>query len=236
MLTRLSYLNTGSAKKLEGSIYVITFFVSETPWPMNKKMALLKQVLRAESWLEKKAKKYGKDVKFVNGLHGFYEPFEAEIVPDYDSGNPQWGIAQKYLRAAGYPADASYPRWVKEISGCDQSLIIVIANKYGRGYANAAYWETDDPEGAILYHSNKFKIGASNIIHEILHLFGAVDLYETKEQTAENSTWIEQMYPKEVMHNPYYPLKELVICPLTAWLVGLSDKKESWYENFISLR
>ena len=31
---------TGSAKKLEGSIYVITFFVSETPWPLNEKMEL----------------------------------------------------------------------------------------------------------------------------------------------------------------------------------------------------
>lgn len=29
---------TGSAKKLEGSINVISFFVSETPWPLNEKM------------------------------------------------------------------------------------------------------------------------------------------------------------------------------------------------------
>ena len=47
---------TGSAKKLEGDVYVITLFVSETLWPINKKMELFKFVRDAESWLEGKAK------------------------------------------------------------------------------------------------------------------------------------------------------------------------------------
>ena len=43
------------------------------------------------------------------------------------------------------------------------------------------------------------------------------------------------MYPKEVMHNHYFPLAELEISPLTAWLVGLSEKEESWFETFLPL-
>ena len=226
-------INRGSAKKLEGSIYVITFFVSETAWPMGEKMDLFKLVRDAESWLEWKAKGFGKTVRFVNGVHGLFQPFEIDIVPDYNSGTPQWAIAEKYLKAAGCPSDESYPEWVKKNTGCDQSLVFIIANKEGRGYANPIYWESNGPEGTILYHSPKTKLMAGHIIHEFLHLFGAVDLYETNVQTAENSARMEKMYPKEVMHHSYFPLKELELCPLTAWLVGLSDKEEPWFESFL---
>ena len=40
----------GSAKKLEESIYVITFFVSETSWPLNEKMNLFKYVRDKSSY------------------------------------------------------------------------------------------------------------------------------------------------------------------------------------------
>ena len=112
-------------------------------------------------------------------------------------------------------------------------MVFIIANKKGRGYANPICWESDGPEGTILYHSEESKLIASSIIHEFLHLFGAVDLYETDVQSADNSARMEIMYPKEVMHNHYYPLTELEISPLTAWLVGLSEKEESWFETFL---
>ena len=226
-------INSGSAKRLEGKIYVITFFVSETPWELNEKMELFKHVRDAESWLEWKAKEYGKTVRFVNGVHGLFEPFEVEIVPDYDSGNPQSDLAKRYLEKAGCPAGVTYPEWVKKNSGCDQSLVFIIANKAGRGYANPICWESDGPEGTVLFHSVERPLETGSIIHEFLHLFGAVDLYETPDQTKENSDRMEKMYPKEVMHNHYFPLRELQISPLTAWLVGLSDKEEPWFESFL---
>ena len=77
-------INKGSAKKLEGNIYVITFFVSETPWPLNEKMTLFKEVRDAESWIEWKAKGYGKTVRFVNGVHGLFEPFESFFIVPID--------------------------------------------------------------------------------------------------------------------------------------------------------
>ena len=160
---------TGSAKKLEGSIYVITFFVSETPWPLNEKMELFKFVRDAESWLEGKAKEYGKTVRFVNGVHGLFEPFEIDVVPDYDSGDPQTDIAQKYLKAAGYPSDTTYPAWIKKNSGCDQSLVpgdqaaawdailepIVTATGYAYDDDWAAYVNDDEHIVRIAYDSSE---------------------------------------------------------------------------------
>ena len=226
--------NAGSARVLEGSVYVITFFVSEVVWPADYKMDLFKQMRDAESWLERMAMKYGKTVRFVNGVHGLFEPFETDIVPDYDSGNASGEIATKYLSQIGCPLDG-YKEWVKKNSGCDQSLVFVIANKEGRGYANpiASGGSDNRPEGAILYHSYNDPLYAGCIIHEILHLFGAVDLYHTCDQSEENDQIIDKMYPKEVMHRPYNPLKELQMSPLTAWLVGLTDKQEDWFKEFL---
>lgn len=226
--------NAGSARVLEGSIYVITFFVSEVPWPEGYKMDLFKQMRDAESWLEWKAKEYGKTARFVNGVHGLFEPFETDIVPDYDSGKARSGIATKYLSQAGCPLNG-YKDWVKKNSGCDQSLVFVIANKEGRGYASpiASGGSDNSPEGAILYHSYNNPLYAGCIIHEILHLFGAVDLYHTCDQSEANDQKMEKMYPKEVMHRPYNPLKELQMSPLTAWLVGLTDKQEDWFKDFL---
>lgn len=131
--------NAGSARVLEGSVYVITFFVSETDWPADYKMDLFKQMRDAESWLERMAMKYGETVRFVNGVHGLFEPFETDIVPDYESGNASGEIATKYLSQIGCPLDG-YKEWVKKNSGCDQSLGFVIASskevyiKHGMAY------------------------------------------------------------------------------------------------------
>lgn len=197
-------------------------------------MDLFKQMRDAESWLEWKAKEYGKTVRFVNGVHGLFEPFETDIVPDYNSGKARSGIAAKYLSQAGSPLNG-YKDWVKKNSGCDQSLVFVIANKEGRGYASpiASGGSDNSPEGAILYHSYNNPLYAGCIIHEILHLFGAVDLYHTCDQSEENDQKIDKMYPKEVMHRPHNPLKELQMSPLTAWLVGLTDKQEDWFKDFL---
>ena len=225
--------NAGSARILEGNNYVITFFVSEVDWPTDEKMDLFKQMRDAESWLEKVAAQYGKTVRFINGVHGLFEPFMAQIVPDYDSGGGG-PVAQLYLKQAGCLVDG-YKEWVKKNSGCDQSLVFVVANKEGRGYASpiASGGSDRHPEGAILYHSAKYPLYAGSIIHEILHLFGAVDLYHTCDQSAENDERIDKMFPKEVMHRPYHPLGELQMSPLTAWLVGLTDKQEDWFKTFL---
>lgn len=226
--------NTGSAKRLEGNVYVITFFVSKEEWSVDEKTGIFKQMRDAESWLERTAAGYGKKLRFVNGVHGLFEPFNVDIVPDYDAGGVSENIAMKYLALAGCPY-RGYSDWVRRNSGCEQSLVFVIANSKGRGYATpiGSNVSVDNPEGAILYHSTGSPLYAGDIIHEILHLFGAEDLYAVSDKMKEIDRLVEEKFPHEVMHRTHFPLKELMISPLTAWLVGLSDKKEPWFDSFL---
>lgn len=224
----------GSAKVLEGRIYVLSIFVAETAWDLNEKLEVFKIIRDGETWLEQQAAAYGKSVTFVNGERGVFKPFIAPAPPDYESGKPSVTFVKEYLAKAGYPTGRAFLDWAKERAGCPQALVFVVVNKYGRGYALPFYTEGPDwafLEGCVLYHSPEWKLESWGVAHEFLHLFGAWDLYQTNVQSEENSRRMDGMYPNEVMHRGA-PLDKLQLSPLTAWLVGLNEKKEDWFESF----
>lgn len=224
----------GSAKALDGKIYVLTIFLTEEEWPLGDKLDVFKTIRDGETWLEQQAAAYGKTVVFVNGEAGLFKPFISSIPPDYDSGSPSVTIVKENMAKAGYPTGKDFIDWTKERAGCSQAFVFVVANAFGRGYAIPFWAEGPDwafLEGCILYHSPEYKLKPCSIAHEFLHLFGAWDLYPTDVQSQENSDRMEKMFPNEVMHT-HAPLDKLEMSPLTAWLVGLTDKEESWFESF----
>ena len=90
-------------------------------------------------------------------------------------------------------------------------------------------------EGSMMY--NSFENGqpecAASIAHELCHLFGAEDLYATFIQTEENEARARELFPDDIMLKVSYDISTLKIDRLTAWLVGLTDEKEDWYEDFL---
>lgn len=228
--------NTGSAKRLSGKILVLTLFITEKDWPEQEKNILYNMVLEAESWMESLAMRYGKFAKFVNATEGLSTPYFAHIPPDADSKELKDSLVVAYLTKLGVPLD-EFCDWAKENFGCSQALLFVVANDLGRGYANKSYnfHPKDCPEAAILYHSALGKMTSADVIHEFLHLFGAIDLYHDWSCgiSKEKAESFRLMYPREIMRTTSYPLDELMISPLTAWLIGLSDKKEAWFDEYL---
>lgn len=226
--------SVGSAKVLDGRIYVLSFFVAASEWRLDEKLDVFKTIRDAENWLERQAASYGKKVTFVNGERGVFKPFVAPVPPDYDSGGPSVTFVKEYMAKAGYPSGRAFLNWAKERAGCPQAIVFVVANKYGRGYALPFFSGGPDwafLEGCVLYHSPAWRLDPCGVAHEFLHLFGAWDLYPTDVQSEENSRRMDKMYPNEVMHRNA-PLDKLQLSPLTAWLVGLNGKKEPWFESF----
>ena len=60
----------GSASALEGTIYVLTCYVSETGWSPEEVESYSAMINEAEEWLVTQAANYGKEVTFVNGTAG----------------------------------------------------------------------------------------------------------------------------------------------------------------------
>ena len=63
--------------------------------------------------------------------------------------------------------------------------------------------------------------------HEILHLFGAWDLYNIEPYGFgnENYNFIKNKYPKSIMRKS----DEITIDPLTAWRIGLNNNPEKFF-------
>ena len=111
-------------------------------------------------------------------------------------------------------------------------MVLILANKAGNGYAIQYSYEMDKNlyflERTILYQKylNDSELASSSIAHEILHLFGAWDLYETFEQTKDREVKARELFPDDIMLQTSYNINELNIDKLTAWLTGLSSFHE----------
>ncbi len=230
--------NAGSAKKLEGKIYVLTIFISESHWDYNNKLKIYDEIYEAENWLVNQAKIYNKKLEFIGGQFGLNNTVILNQIPvGTASGNEPVNLVDKVLRKVGYSSISKFSNWIIENTDADNYLVLIIANKKGNGYAipypkgaNKKYFV----EGTILYKRDlqNSRLVSSEIAHEFLHLFGAWDLYETYQQPKSREDKAKELFPNDIMHRVSYDINELKIDKLTAWLVGLSNFKEDWYDWF----
>lgn len=230
----------GSAYSLaSGSIYVLTVFISETEWKYEDKVKLYDKVLEAEAWIKDQAAFYGKKITFQNGKRGLHSTVPWSKIPTgTGSGDEPVDWIGKTLVKLGYPSALEFHRRIKREMQCDNVLVLLLANKKGRGYGMTFSDEMDRGmyfvEGCILY--NQFEDGqplfSSAVAHEFLHLFGAWDLYKTFEQTQDRENKARKLYPDDIMLRISHNIADLEIGKLTAWLVGMNAKQEQHFEWF----
>ena len=233
------FRDTGSVKKLEGRILVLTLYVAEHKWLVENKKKVERSIRDAEEWLEGLCMTgYGKEVRFVNSERELTPPMEDSLSEDLLKNSYS---VEAYLQILGIPA-ADFRSWGKETFGCEQSLLLIVFNKEGRSYAMpdvsaslVTFTISDKPEGAYLFHSLSSPVSPTIVAHEMLHLFGAMDLYEEMGSALdkERADRIKSLYPKEIMRTTALPLDEVTVSPLTAWLVGLTEKREDWFDVFL---
>lgn len=234
--------NTGVAKSLTGKTHILTIFVSEAKWDSADKKKYIPNLEIAENWLQKQAKKYKTDeIEFKNSFAGLDEDIVIDNIHNgTGSDDEHFQVGVKIFNALGYKNMYAYEEKVKlENPDCQNFIVIMLANKNGSGYSQPCYYGADKGkflDWAILY--TKYKDGKyedftpQNIAHEILHIFGAWDLYLASDHNRTQAEFAKKHFPDDIMRETYRNFEELEIGPLTAWRVGLSNKKEDWYDYF----
>ena len=239
-LPQHKYYRQGSASTLEGRIYVHTIFITENSWRPEEIDSTKGMIVEAEEWLTAQASRYGKKVSFVNGYSGDDKGiFFNEIEAGHGTGNESSDVLMRTLPRIGYITPKKFAEWVDKNIDCDNYLVVVVANKEGRGYAinydSLLYEDLYYVECVMQY--NKYESGkpknAASYAHEICHLFGALDLYATFAQTEENEKRARKLFPDDIMLRTSYNINSLVIDRLTAWSIGLTKKKKAWYDSFL---
>lgn len=238
--------NVGSAGQLKGRVYLLTFMVAEKgdPWQRSEIEAVWRNLNLSKNWLERECAKWAAHQAQIGGpvsnvtfqQEGWgYETTFVDHIPLYKPEyNELRAMTEQAVKARGFADLASVSSWCREKRECDQVAVLFFLKKSSRSYAM--------PTDAVLqrYDSKKYNTECAfiyqpclpgTICHELLHLFGAWDLYENDLQTKEHADAAVWLFFDSVMREPD-PYQSKVIDPLTAWLVGISTEKKDYFEWF----
>ena len=229
-------IGQGSAHKLEGDVYVLNFFVGTPDAPADAALArsCLDDLAKAEAWLERQAARFGKRLHFTGASYGMNGELTLprESIPD-DPGIPNaWFFPETVYRKQGFRDGwdvSEYINW--ELSDCAQWISIVHCNIRGRSFACPASQELISCnekkfflESCVVFRYDSWPpyrpTTAATYAHEILHLFGASDLYARNPAEKKDEARFRRRYPDSIMLGSRESLQESTVDEVTAWLVG----------------
>ena len=236
--------NIGSAKILTGNVYAVSIFVSDrnNQWEYEEKLQMIKLRNDAQVWLQDQASRYGVTVNFENGNFGLDNDIKLSSIPSMLQEDANYMVTTT-LNAVGWNSSLQFYEAQKKRMGFENMFVLIFVKGMGQGYG-IPYLETLRSgelfylEGAVIFQ--KFDQGeivgmtipAGSIAHEILHLFGAWDLYMTHTQTSEVEEKAKIIFFDSIMHRMSFNLNDLIVDELTAWLIGWHNNPEYWFESF----
>ena len=238
----LSKKNAGSAKELKGEIYTLVCFISEegqAAWSTRQKDSLLAHTREALHWIDKQAKAQKIDIKFTKtGVFGREEDIKFSFIEKGSgSATEKLDWVSQVLYKVGYQSTLDFHEQIRTKEKADQIHVIIFAKGKGRSYA-IPYLENANKElyfveGTIIFEKVETYHYTASIAHEILHLYGAIDLYKTHAQSAQNAQKARNIFPKSIMTKISHNIHTLNIDEINSWLIGWSNETKPWYDAFL---
>lgn len=202
---------TGSAGVLEGKSVLVSIYIDDktNQWTMRSKNEAQKKVNRATGYIVKQAKKYGRSVEFIADTKqypdiGYQCRVNMKIKDSIKSQSRLYRTIKKYIEAH---IDVTA---LREKYGTDSIGFLFHVNKSGTSSTLVHYVEDGSRyfyECSTLFSRYEGEPeGASTYAHEILHLFGARDLYEKCLPDGITSSfvkYIRRKFPNEIMYSTY---------------------------------
>ena len=135
-------------------------------------------------------------------------------------------ILKLTAKQMGFSSTKKFYNFAQKISGTDQVVIMLLVNKDGRSHAGPDIKDDDgnDIESYVVYSSlNGHRTRYGTLAHELLHAFGADDLYEETStgERADRAAIAKQYYPNDIMLSDWND--NAVVGAYTAYAVGWTD-------------
>jgi len=239
----------GSASLLEGEVYTLVCFVSEIKkegWSSDGKERMLALLEESQEWIRKQAREYPEVtvdfIKLDRTKDIIDIEFEKDDIPEGTGSEEEpVNLVSKILYAAGHKSTLEWEEEVKKKTGATNvQVLIFIKDRAGRSYAMASSDKMDKEEyfveGAVLFEkqNDDTDLYSSVIAHEILHIYGAWDLYGTfqTEGDEEKLKKHNEYLGKSIMLKTPENIDHSKVDILTAWLVGWNKDPEPWFESF----
>lgn len=244
----------GSAVRLNGTVLAVLIFLddSESTWNTNDMNEVKERFDIAADYIEESAQAYGKQVDIITDTGNYgdlsyetyyngyvedfdtlteydYDPFQEALIDEINYNIPTTSLLQKY--------------------NAQSIAYIGVVNKDGRSYAYPYDTEYDQryyyEVGCIFFTDETYGEEEPPAVyaHELLHLFGAQDLYENSDSyynyfSSGQYDHIETYYANEIMYTTYdeygYSVQGWVsndISHITAYYLGWVDTLPTGFVN-----
>ncbi|HEX3078252.1 MAG TPA: hypothetical protein VHQ24_15445 [Lachnospiraceae bacterium] len=229
----------GSAGYLSGKSLLISIYVrtDDKEWTPSEMTYSKESIDEAARWIEKQGEAYGQKVELIYDIDAnsdlmYYQDISFRIDSDSDNNNTEL----YYIYNLDWIEKNIPTQELKEKYNVDSIGYIFFVNDWGTSYAYPHYVEngTDYYEEmcTLFLHDSSLPSEyetPATYAHEILHLFGAIDLYEDACPD-EITEYVEETYPLEIMYDTYVEglLDDIssgskVVSPITAYMIGWED-------------
>lgn len=204
---------TGSAGVLEGKSVVISIFINDgsSKWTSRAKKRVNRKMNVAAKYIGGQAEKYGKNVELVTDIfknQGLAYTFTTKMKVN-DSNQKQDKLYKKVVKYINQNIDLD---GIRSEYRTDSIGFFLHINK--TGVSSTLVHFAEEGEESFYECSSVFtkcggqEEGASTYAHELLHQFGARDLYETSLPdgiTKSFVTHMERKFPNDIMFSTYTP-------------------------------
>ena len=231
-------MSVGTAGKLEGRCLVLSVFVSREngKWTSECMKHTIEKLENASAFLEKEAASYGTSLDIITESYqtsGFTYGLEDTRLRDFTWTNEMFA-------SSDYGSIDGYIKGKYNTEDFDSYFVVfhVIADE--RSYAvscDTAYsdWKDYETERCVVFHTHnedyEYADTPYTYAHELLHLFGAEDLY-SPVIAEEKEIAFKALFPNDIMCGGN-DIELLSVSPFTAWRIGWTDGLEKDYDFLI---
>ncbi len=215
---------------LSGEVNMLCVFVETDleDWEEDEMEAYYREYLAAQEWIKEEASFYGQELRFDN--EEFYLENKKRIRLDgiYRGDSPSRTLS-KVLQELGYQDFEDLMDRHNFDFQQNKMKIVLMVKQNSRSHA-FNYWSVKQVDMAIVYCKSTYGMRTDKYVmaHEILHQFGAWDLYFGKSQTRESAKRAAELFPHSIMASTHHNKERLQVDGLTAWRIGWGDYEEDF--------
>lgn len=230
--------NNGSASKLMGCCYLLNIYLKDkvSSWSFEEKNRVAENLALATDFIKGNAKKYNINLTILQGNFGYENDIQYPgVIPVNMFENPQW--TEDIFKIIGYCSGNGAVKHIKNELKVDQIVTILHINKMGTSY-NLTYYNGIDPmyyaERVVMFY--KYEDGgptcAASYAHEVLHSFGAGELYFPYDSSKERMKLAQEYFPNDILFRVDYEINNLTIGEYTAYRIGWLQVLNPKYQVF----
>jgi hypothetical protein len=218
--------NNGSAAVLRGRVAICHLWAEDarSSWSAAHQAAVRERVRVAIAFLTSRARTYGVDVTFVEDDAGRVR--SASDIPTDMFADPIW--TQRLVQSTGAADANAMVAGLKRRHRADGALLAIHVNKAASSY-HLTFNDGVNPAYAaerVVYFSrypDRTPTCAATYAHEMLHSFGAGELYFPFDRTDERVKRARRLFPNDIMLRVDRNIDAVSIGAWTAYRIGWTD-------------